>query len=67
MAAGNDFGRFSQELSSHYLSGVASQGVLHKQKDKTYVNWTGLQCVALYTTIRKKCNELQSEISREYT
>jgi hypothetical protein len=33
MAAGDDFGRFSQELSSHYLSGVASEGVLYKQEE----------------------------------
>jgi hypothetical protein len=52
MTAGNDFGRFSQELSSHYLSGVASQGVLHKQKDITYVNWTDFQCAVLSATIR---------------
>jgi len=63
MTAGNDFGRFSQELSSHYLSGVASEGVLHKQKDITYVNWTVssvLRCRLLFV---KKYNELQSEIS----
>jgi hypothetical protein len=34
MAAGDDFGGLTQELGSHYLSGVASQSVLYKQKNE---------------------------------
>jgi hypothetical protein len=67
VTAGNNSGRLSQELSCHNLSGVASEGVLHKQKDITYVNWTGFQWAVLSDTIHKQYNELQSEVSNKQT